>query len=486
MKAISNRYRRTVFTSFPAAAKFFKPFVAVTLLSLAASSCSKAPKVETVYQQYCLSCHGADLKGGLGGSLVDDEWKHGASDNDISRNIRDGLAEKGMPAWGKTLSEEQLRALVIYIRERGAAAKQTQLLEQTSPQAGVFNSQKYRFDMTPVAEGFEALWAMDFLPDGSILTTEKQSGRLWRLQGEKKIAIAGIPKSWPEGQGGLMEVKVLPGNTDNPWVYLSYSEEKAGKGMTAIVRGKITNNTWSQQEDIFHAPQGNFLSGGLHFGSRIVFKDDMVFFSIGERGRQDMAQDLSVPNGKIHRLHLDGRTPKDNPFVSTAGAMPSIWSYGHRNPQGMALATNGQLWATEHGPRGGDETNLILKGRNYGWPVITHGMNYDGTPITDKTHHPDMEQPSYYWVPSIAVTALEIYGAKTFPLWNKSFLVGSLAREELQRLEIVDGKLIHREVLLKNQGRIRDITTGPNGKVYLVINRGSPKTGAIYQLSPVQ
>ena len=197
-----------------------------------------------------------------------------------------------------------------------------------------------------------------------------------------------------------------------------------------------------------------------------------------------MAQALETPNGKVHRLHLDGRIPADNPFVKTENAMASIWSYGHRNPQGLTLAEDGRIWLTEHGPRGGDETNLLLKGKNYGWPIITYGMNYNGTPITDKTHQAGMEQPKHYWVPSIAVTAVEEYRGKQFPKWNNQLIVGSLAKEELQRLKVdAAGNVVETEVLMKNQGRIRDIRIDAAGVVYLVVNRGSEKSGSVLKLT---
>lgn len=443
-------------------------------------------KVETLYKTLCSSCHGAELGGGLGGSLIDDEWKHGGSDVDIATVIREGITDKGMPTWKNALTEEQIRSLVIYIREKGQQAKDNALLQQTAPKGGVIKSKYHSFALAPVASNFSDLWAMAFLPDGSLLTTEKSTGKLWHLQGDKRTSIRGIPESWPEAQGGLMEVRVLPGkDAKSPWVYLSYSEQKNGRGMTAIVRGKINGDQWQQQEGIFHAPESTLLSGGLHFGSRIAFVGEYVFFSIGDRFRQDMAQDLSVPNGKTHRLFLDGRVPPNNPFVTTPKAMPSIWSYGHRNPQGMTTATSGILWQTEHGPRGGDEVNIIEKGKNYGWPLITYGMNYDGTPMTDKTAAPGMEQPVFYWVPSIAVTAIAEYTGTAFPQWQHQLLVGSLAKQELQLLTVQGTQITRKEVLLKNQGRIRDIVVGPDNFIYLVLNtKSSPRVGTIVSLVP--
>jgi len=445
-------------------------------------------KVESLYKTFCYNCHGPRLNGGLGGSLVDDEWKHGSSDEDIARVIRDGLPSKGMPPWKKALSEQQIRAMVIYIREKGQQARSAQQVKAAAPENGVYNSGGHAFVLESVATDFAGLWAVDFLPDGSLLTTEKATGRLWHLKGDSRTQVKGLPEVWPEGQGGLMDVRVLP-NSDNetlPWVYLSYSEGKNEKGMTAIIRGKVIDSKWQQQQMIFQAPKTHFLPGGRHFGSRIAFQGQYLFFSIGDRGHREMAQDLTTPNGKIHRVFLDGKIPEDNPFLKYTDAVPSIWSYGQRNPQGLASGNKGILWETEHGPRGGDEINIIIKGGNYGWPLVTHGMNYNGTPITDKTTSPGMEQPVHDWTPSIAVTGILEYTGKAFPKWKNHLLVGSLAKQELQRFRVDGATPINKEILLKNRGRIRDIVQGPDGLIYLVINTVStPRKGTIYRIKPL-
>lgn len=460
--------------------------IAILLAAISSPALCATTKVESLYKTFCYSCHGPNMNGGLGGSLIDDEWKHGSTDADIAKIIREGLPDKGMPPWGKTLNEEQIRAMVIYIREKGQQARNSELLKNTTPQQGVFSSEKHRFVMEPFASNFRDLWAGAFLPDGSLLVTEKSTGKLWQVKGDKRVSVAGVPKVWPESQGGLLDVRVLPQTAAGaPWVYLSFSEEKNGRGMTAIVRGKIIDQRWQQQQDIFRAPEDTFLPGGIHFGSRIVFKDNYLFFSIGDRRHKEMAQDLSKPNGKIHRLLLDGKIPNDNPFVGKKNALPSIWSYGHRNPQGMTLSANGTLWETEHGPRGGDEINIIRSSTNYGWPEITYGMNYNGTPITGKTAAPGMEQPVYYWTPSIAVTGIEEYTGSAFPQWKNNLLVGSLAKQELQRFSVNGNKVGEKEVLFKNQGRIRDLFEGPDGLIYLVINTASsPRKGTVYRLKP--
>jgi glucose/arabinose dehydrogenase len=282
-------------------------------------------------------------------------------------------------------------------------------------------------------------------------------------------------------------VAVHPEYENNGWVYLSYSDPgEDDTAMTAVVRGRIRDGQWVDEETLFRAPAELYLKGRVHFGSRFVFDEKgYLFFSIGERGHQDHAQDVARPNGKVHRIHDDGRVPEDNPFVDRDGAIPSIWSYGHRNPQGLAQdPLTGALYDAEHGPRGGDELNLVQRGRNYGWPVITYGMNYDGTPITDLTAKEGMEQPVTHWTPSLAVCAIDFYVGDPFPGWRHDLFLSSLAAEELVRLELEDGQVVHQEVLFKGIGRVRDVVTGPDGYVYVSLEPGRiarlvPAVGAV-------
>src|SRR5690606_32165195 len=269
-----------------------------------------------------------------------------------------------------------------------------------------------------------------------------------------------------------LDVGVHPDYASNGWIYLSYSDPGPDdSAMTAVVRGKLRDGAFVEQQTIFKAPTELYRKGTVHFGSRFVFENGYLFFSIGERGQMQDAQDLSRPNGKVHRIHDDGRVPDDNPFVGRDAALPTIWSYGHRNPQGLDVdPVTGGLYDAEHGPRGGDELNLVQKGRNYGWPVITYGMNYDGTPMTDKTAQEGMEQPVTYWVPSIAVSSIAFYTGDRFPQWKNNLFVASLAQQELRRLELKDGKVTHQEVLFKGVGRLRDIVVGPDGALYIAFN----------------
>jgi glucose/arabinose dehydrogenase len=364
-------------------------------------------------------------------------------------------------------------------------------LEKVKPLGGVFSTELHNFKLEKITEIDDIIWSIAFLPDDSMLLTQR-SGILWHLKDGRKTEITGTPEVKAEGQGGLLEVAPHPDYEENGWIYLSFSQDAGAiiKGrkasMTAVVRGRIRNNQWVDQEEIFIVPPEFHTIKGGHYGSRFVFKDEYLFFSIGERQEGDPAQDLTVPHGKIHRIFHDGRIPEDNPFFDTPGAWKSIWCYGNRNPQGLDLhPVTGELWATEHGPRGGDELNLIKPGVNYGWPVITYGMNYDGTPWTDKTHMDGMEQPVHYWLPSIATAGIDFYEGDGFPGWKHDLLVAGMSAEELQRLVIEDGKVTHIETLLKQQGRVRDVASGPDGMIYVALNTRGPNHGVLYRMAPL-
>ena len=253
--------------------------------------------------------------------------------------------------------------------------------------------------------------------------------------------------------------------------------------MTRIVRGKLDGNRWTEQQVIYEAPHETYLPTRHHYGVRIVFTPSgHLYFGIGDRGRSRHAQDLSRPNGKMHRIWPDGRIPKDNPFVGQEGALPTIYSYGHRNPQGVAVhPVDGTVWITEHGPMGGDELNLVEPGVNYGWPEITYGRNYNGTTVSEFEKKEGMAQPVLFWRPSIAVCGLDFYSGDQYPRWKNWLLAGALAFEELRLLSIEDNRMIHQQIILKNAGRVRDVTTGRDGAIYVVLNN----PGTVVRLTPI-
>ncbi len=435
-------------------------------------------KTEQVFEQLCSSCHGKDLSGGVGGSLIDSEWKHGSSDEDLLKSIRDGNAQLGMTPFKTVLDDRQIRSLVIHIREKEKQAKD-KVMEFPKPEPGKVTKtqhEDYKIEMV-VEKGLKDPWAIAFLPDGRKLVTEK-SGRLRIIDAEGKLLdepVKGTPKIIEHGQGGLMEVAIHPDYEKNGWIYLGFADgtREGGKAktITSYVRGKVKDGQWIEQELIWKADDKFYTDAGVHFGTRIVFDKGFIYFPVGERGGWMEAQDVENAKGKIYRLHDDGRVPNDNPKFEGKTPVAGLWSYGHRNPQGLDIdPRDGSIYDTEHGPRGGDELNRVLPGHNYGWPVITYGMNYDGTPITGITEKEGMDQPLIYWQPSIAACGLSFYRGDKFPQWKNDLFAGALAQQEIRRLRLVDHKVVEQEVVLKNIGRVRDVTDAPDGFLYVILN----------------
>ncbi|MDQ8185781.1 PQQ-dependent sugar dehydrogenase [Pelagicoccus sp. SDUM812002] len=325
--------------------------------------------------------------------------------------------------------------------------------------------------LEPVAEGLTQPWSMAFLPEGGLLVTEK-SGELLLIEGGNRRVIGGLPDIVSIGQGGLMDVVLHPGYEENGWIYISYVSPTGDQpgGNTAVLRGRLEEESLVDVEVLYKA--GPNTEVGRHFGSRLAFdRGGYLFFSIGDRGaRDENPQDITKDGGKVYRLHDDGRVPENNPFVGQAGSKEAIYSYGHRNPQGMALHPDtGKIWIHEHGPKGGDEINVIEAGKNYGWPLVTFGVNYSGTPITNKTASPHMEDPLFHWTPSIAPSGMAFVTSDRYPDWEGSLLVGSLKFAYLERLVLLDGEVVEREKLLDGAGRMRDVMQGPDGYIYVSI-----------------
>ena len=345
--------------------------------------------------------------------------------------------------------------------------------------------EKTSFKVTTLVEGLEHPWAMAFLPDNRILISERP-GRL-RLVEKGRLhphAITGLPEIAAEGQGGLLDVVLHPDYQDNGWIYFSYSADDVDGIGTEVARARLEGMKLTNMEIIFRVEKKS--EGGRHFGSRLVFdRDNYLYISVGERGDRPRAQDVNDHAGSIIRLHDDGRVPKDNPFVGQRNAKPEIYSYGHRNPQGMTLQPKtGAVWTHEHGPQGGDEINIIQSGKNYGWPVITYGVNYGwGTKIGEGTKKLGMEQPLYYWDPSIAPSGMTFYEGDKFPQWQGNLFVGSLKFQLLVRLELQNNKVIKEERLLAGEyGRIRDVRNGLDGYLYLLTDK---EDGELLRLEPL-
>lgn len=346
---------------------------------------------------------------------------------------------------------------------------------------GINLPSEINFTAELVVDGLQNPWGMAFLPDGSLLITEK-SGKLIHFKDGKKVEVADTPEVYDRGQGGFMDVELHPDYAQNGWIYFTYSStDGEGSGAnTAVMRAKLRDNRLTDSEVLYKGVPNT--TRGHHFGSRLEFDDEgYLYFSIGDRGNRDEnPQDITRDGGKIYRIHDDGSIPNDNPFVGKSGAKTAIFSYGHRNPQGLTKhPETGDIWAHEHGPRGGDEINIIKKGKNYGWPVITYGINYSGTKITDETARPGMEQPVYYWVPSIAPSGMTFVSSDKYPDWKGNLLVGSLAFQYLERLVLENNKVTYREKLLDGMGRVRNVRQAPDGYIYVGI-----EGKGIYRLEP--
>ena len=348
-------------------------------------------------------------------------------------------------------------------------AQTTTTNEQTIPQETLDLVDNTSYTTELVVDGIDIPWGIDFLPDESMLVTEK-SGTLYHIVNGKKTAIKNVPAVYNRGQGGLLDIKVHPDFKNNNFIFITYaSEEGEGKGgNTALIRAELKNNALENIKTLYKATPNT--TRGQHFGSRIVIDNQgFIFFTIGERGNRDEnPQDITRDGGKLYRLHIDGSVPKDNPFVGKENAKEAIWSYGHRNPQGMEInpETN-TIWLHEHGPKGGDEINIPKKGLNYGWPSITYGKNYSGTTITKDTSKPGMEQPVFYWVPSIAPSGMSFVTSDKYPNLKGNLLSGSLKFQYLEH-NILDGENVtKRERLLKDIGRVRSVEEGPDGFIYI-------------------
>lgn len=360
-----------------------------------------------------------------------------------------------------------------------------QLLSGCAQAVSLQQSEQASFRVDVVAEGLDHPWGMAFLPGGGMLVTER-AGRLRLIAPDGKLQatpIAGVPEVVARGQGGLLDVALHPDFTNNRWVYLSYAGRGEAGVNTEVVRARFDGQRLSDLKVIFRAwPK---TSGSNHYGGRLLFdREGYLFITLGERyNYRDQAQSVADHLGTIVRLHDDGRIPNDNPFIARTGAKPEIYSYGHRNVQGIALrpATNA-VWAHEHGPRGGDEVNILRPGANYGWPAITYGVDYTGFKISDRTEAPGMEQPVVYWDPSIAPSGMAFYDGDRFTQWQGDLFVGALAGRHLRRLELNGDEVVAQEVLLADfDERIRDVRNGPDGFLYLLTDSSN---GKVWRLEP--
>ncbi|MCC6404680.1 MAG: PQQ-dependent sugar dehydrogenase [Fimbriimonadaceae bacterium] len=473
---------RTVFLGGAAVAAFGCACLAPNAAKSAPSG-SPMPALEfqqrsatALWEQNCRSCHGDRGQGGGAGTrtlLTQSLYDH-KLDRRFFDAIKQGVPDTAMTAFGDTMSDEQIWSLVVHTRELQAAALRPRRTSEEG--VNVTNRARFRVETVLEGQGLKTPWSVDWLPNGDMLVTNRP-GTMFVTRGDKVLAeVKGLPAVTEKGQGGLMDVAVHPQAASNGWIYLAFTESKGGGAVfTRLVRGKLETNastaTWTGQQDIWSTDASNYSGSGIHFGCRIVFDGKgHIFFGVGERGSGDRAQDLKLPNGKIYRLNEDGTVPSDNPFLKTTGALGAVWSFGHRNPQGLVFDLGGKLWDTEHGPRGGDELNEILPGKNYGWPVISYGINYNDSPYRQPWNQNGFQMPEYRWLPSTGVCGLDVARGPMFEDWKGDILAGGLSGQCVDRIRVKDGRFVEVERIFSGLGRVRDVVSGPGGAVYVVLN----------------
>ena len=477
-----------------------------------------------LYATHCAVCHGERLEGAAQGTpLVGAELRYGDTAEAIAKSIAQGFPENGMPKWEDALSERQVRHLALYIAEvRGGVGYSDFHYDTrfTVPE-GVIVSKHHDFTLETVIDGLDPLpYSIAPLPDGGMLLTEKKRGlSVVSKQGVKSPFVEGTPKAYADsfvitmqqewGHGWLLDVAIHPDYRKNGWVYLHFGDRRGdeAKGnwlrrrargpvsMNKVIRGRIQDGQWIDEQMIWDAPRRFYgPATDLGAGGRLCFDGQgHLFISVGMKGFDNHTgiQDLGNPWGKIHRVRDDGRIPPDNPFVDVEGAFKSVWTYGHRSPQGLEFNhADGELWGTEMGPRGGDEINRLLPGRNYGWPLTSKGLNYDGSPVAYGKRlgiafdMKDIEQPVVDLTPSPAVSSFVFYAGDAFPKWRDNILVGALKARSLQRMVVRAGQVVETETLFQDLARLRDIEVGPQGAIYLLLEHNSG--GRILRMTPAK
>ena len=435
---------------------------------------------ETNYKEFCAGCHGEKMD-----AFVDRKWKHGNSEQDLFKAIKVGYPDEGMPGFDSAFTDDEIHDLTDYIITGIKNVKRYEFTDKVT--SNIFKTASLTIRLDTITSGLKSPWGMAFLPNGDILVTEK-FGSLYRInKNKKRNFVEGLPEILAEGQGGLMDVILHPQFSKNNLIYISYSlPKKTEKGVlatTAIARAKLDRNKLTGLKNIFIAEP--FFRTKHHYGCRMMFdKNGYLYFTIGDRGNEkEHPQSLSNDAGKVHRIKDDGSIPADNPFINTAGARPSIWSYGHRNSQAIDIhPKTGVLWEHEHGPRGGDEINIIEKGKNYGWPVVSYGINYNGTIITKHSTMEGMQSPAHYWIPSIGPSGMTFVEGDRYKGWKGNLLVGSLRFKYLNLCRLKGNKVVSEEILFKNIGRVRDVRMAPDGFIYMSVEN----PGIVYKLVPVK
>ena len=430
---------------------------------------------EQNFKTYCSGCHGTNAN-----VFVDRKWEHGNDRPSLIKSMRSGIIQEGMPAFDTTFTSSELEEMADYILK--AVAQRSSYTTETQRTPKYTEENDYTLVIDTVATDAEIPWGIKVDKQGTLYYTDRKGDLYIKTNGSDATKIGGVPKVWEYGQGGLLDVALHPQFSDTQILYLTYSRQQPGTdlGTTVLVSGVLKGNQLTSVKQLFEALP--YVDTRYHFGSRVVFDNSgYLYVSVGDRGkRDDHPQYLTNDCGKIHRLHLDGTIPDDNPFKDDDGKPLSIWSYGHRNPQGLIYdpETN-TVWDNEHGPRGGDELNLIEKGKNFGWPLVSYGINYNGTTFTDLTTQEGMVDAKTTWVPSIAPSGMAIIDSPVFSKWKGDILTGSLRFDYISRVKIENNTVVEEERILEGIGRVRSVEMGRDGYIYV----GVEEPGRILRVS---
>ena len=458
-------------------------------------------RANEIFITACSGCHGNTIQPGPSArSLLSNDFLGNRTDAQIVQALSDGLTATPNHKFTTLLFPDEMAQMPAYLRIRGGI-----LNRKAGPvpdiNGKVFQSQKASFKAETLAKGFDQPWGMAFLPDGRLIFTERNGNiRFLNKDGSVSEPVKGTPSVFVRQDGGMLDIALHPDFARNGWIYISYSTVPPGyqvqpgddaapnmsaPTMTYVARGKINaNNEWVNQQVLFNPPADSFRVAADHYGTRFLFdKKGHFFWSMGERHDMQMSQNLASPLGKIHRLNDDGSIPKDNPFVNTPGALGSVWSFGHRNPEGLTFEPGtGTFWETEHGPVGGDEVNIIEPGKNYGWGMATFGIE----PGIGRLHATGVTDPITFYNPSIGPAGITFYTGDRYPGWKGNLFVTGMVGERLIRLEVKGRQIAAQEILFQGYGRVREVVQGPDGLLYLLLQNmnGDPKGGSIVRLVP--
>ena len=458
-------------------------------------------RANEIYNTTCAACHGITNQAGPSArALFATDFLSSRTDAQIVQVLTDGLPNTQNHSFKTLFFPDEIAQIPALLRIRGGIVNR-----KVGPVPDIngkaFQSQKANFKAETLAKGFDQPWGMAFLPDGRIIFTERNGNiRFLNKDGSVSEPVKGTPSVFVRQDGGMLDIALHPDFARNGWIYISYStvlpgyqvqpgDEQAPNmappTMTYVVRGKVNaNNEWVNQQMLFNPPADSFRVAADHYGSRFLFDGKGHFFwSMGERHDMQMSQNLASPLGKIHRLNDDGSIPRDNPFVNTPGALGSVWSFGHRNPEGLTFdPATGVFWETEHGPVGGDEVNVIEPGKNYGWGMATFGLE----PGIGRLHATGVTDPITHYNPSIGPAGITFYTGNRFPAWKGNLFVTGMVGQKLIRMEIKGRQIVSQETLLQDYGRVREVKMGPDGNIYLLLQNmnGDPKGGSIVRLVP--